>query len=172
MGDVYRAFDATNEKPVALKTLRAEIVNDKAMLARFRREFSLAQRIDHQNVCGVQELGKADGVDFITMELLDGPSLSDHLKLSGRLTPESALPIVRQILIGVGEAHRKGILHRDLKPGNVHLCTGPQGELRVVVTDFGLACATSQSEMSAISLTGTGNVIGTLPYMAPELLSG
>lgn len=177
MGDVYRALDTVEDKHVALKTLRAELVSDSTMLARFRREFRLTLRIEHPNVCRVLELGTPEGGEehgpaFLTMELLDGPSLSAHLKKNGRLSPEAAFPIMRQLLMGVGAAHREGIVHRDLKPANVHLCTGAQDEVRVVVTDFGLARFAAPTESAATSLTATGNMIGTLSYMAPEVLAG
>ncbi len=176
MGDVYCALDTATNTRVALKTLRSEIVNDKGMIERFRREFNLSRRIDHPNVCHALDLGISNPddpneVSYITMELLEGPSLSAHLRKSISLSPESAYPILRQLLMGVGAAHREGIVHRDLKPSNVHLCSGPNGELRVVVTDFGLARMAQPTE-SLASLTGTGNVIGTLAYMAPEVLSG
>ena len=185
MGEVYEAHDSELGVQIALKTLRPEIAANPEVLGRFRQEVRIAHRITHPNVCRTfqfdREVGhtSSDGSDpvdltFITMEFLDGETLQQVLKRTGRLAPERAYAIATQMAEAIEAAHHTGIIHRDIKPGNVMICPGRNGEPdRVVVTDFGLAkidlaAAGANPELSAIS--HPGRAMGTLPYMAPEQL--
>ncbi len=181
MGEVYEAEDLELHERVALKFIRAELLHDEKSLERFKREVHLARQVTHPNVCRVYELfrhsrsqEKALGNDvvvFVAMELLEGETLAECLKRQPRLCVEDALAIASQMAAGLGAAHACGIIHRDFKPGNVHLIPRAQG-VRVVVTDFGLALR-SHSEFSlADSLTMPGQVFGTPAYMSPEQVEG
>jgi serine/threonine protein kinase/tetratricopeptide (TPR) repeat protein len=181
MGQVYEALDLELKTKVALKAIREEISSDPRVLSRFRREVLLTRRITHPNVCRTFEIERhsstaADGtnsnITFLTMELLEGETLSDLLRRQGRLTAAEALPLVLQMIEALGAAHSVGIVHRDFKPSNVLLVPENDG-IRVVVTDFGLARAIFpdgqiSAEEAATSLTGTQALMGTLVYMAPE----
>lgn len=161
MGIVYEAFDRKRRQRIAIKSARLG----------FRRllspELESALKVRHPNVCLVNEIHTAPteqgDVDFLTMELLDGPTLQERLSSDGRLSPDEALEIVRQLCAGLSEAHRIGILHRDLKPANVILTKFPDGSPRAVITDFGLAGEPA---------LGSGDLAGTPHYMAPELWTG
>jgi serine/threonine protein kinase/tetratricopeptide (TPR) repeat protein len=195
MGRVYEAHDSVLGVAVALKTLRPEISGSPEVLFRFRQEVRIAHRITHPNVCRTYHLDhevRQTGHDqnlsidlmFLTMEFLEGETLQQVLKRSGRLTPERALQVARQIAEGIDAAHRMGIVHRDIKPGNVMICpaatrpgSGVSGDARqedrVVVTDFGLA----KFEAGAVggdlsSMSHPGRAMGTLAYMSPEQLHG
>ena len=159
MGDVYAAVDtALGGQPVALKTLRLGQESEEVR-ARFRREVRLARQIQHANVCQVFALGEHAGDLFCVMELLAGETLAERLARTGRLAPAEALPMALQICQGLEAAHRAGVIHRDLKPGNIILA----GD-RAVIIDFGLAAGRLPDQ----ALTQDGAVIGTLAYMAPE----
>jgi eukaryotic-like serine/threonine-protein kinase len=181
MGQVYEAFDSELGVQIALKVLRPEIAANPEVLARFRQEVRIALRITHPNVCRTFHLDRAIRPEgpydliFITMEFLDGETLQQNLKSTGRLSPVRALAIARQMAQGIEAAHRTGIIHRDIKPGNVMICPATSGNLeadRVVVTDFGLAkfgpTAATNKDLSSIS--HPGRAMGTLAYMSPEQL--
>src|ERR1700677_340313 len=161
MGEVYRADDLTLGQAVALKFLPDEAGHDEGLLERFRNEVRMARRVSHPNVCRVYDVGDVDGHTFFTMEYVDGEDLASLLRRIGRLPPDKALDISRQLCAGIAAAHSKGVLHRDLKPANIML----DGRGQVVVTDFGLA---------GLSDDIRGNEIrsGTPAYMAPEQLAG
>ncbi len=175
MGEVYEALDLELRTPVALKTIRPELVTEN-MVERFRRELYLARQVTHPNVCRLFDLGrhsagKGQEIVFLTMELLGGETLAKLLKRVKRMVPDETLPIVRQIAAAIDAAHAAGVVHRDLKPGNVMLVPPREGEreVRALVTDFGVAHGSSDpfSEVS-----GTGDVVGSPAYMAPEQLEG
>jgi eukaryotic-like serine/threonine-protein kinase len=171
MGEVYEAEDLQLHESVALKTVRPEVAADERAVERFKREIQLARKVTHPNVCRIFDLGVHHGgagdVLFLTMELLRGATLSAHLKQGGRMSPEQALPLVRQIAEALSAAHRAGVVHRDFKSSNVLLV--PEGSgLRAVVTDFGLARSASGQE----SLHGARGLLGTPAYMAPEQVRG
>ncbi|HWD00526.1 MAG TPA: serine/threonine-protein kinase [Candidatus Sulfopaludibacter sp.] len=172
MGEVYEAADShLQNKHCALKILRKEIAADPVVRQRFEREVLLAREVAHPNVCPTFDLFREDGPDgpilFLTMRLLRGESLSARLHRAGAVSPEAALPIVRQMAQALGAAHRAGVIHRDFKPGNVMLeGTGP--ETRVSITDFGL----SRAYKADHTLAETGRISGTIGYIAPELLQG
>ena len=186
MGRVYEAHDIALGVPVALKTLRSEVARNSEMIKRFHQEVRIAHRITHSNVCRTFHLDRErrpfgdDGsgfadLTFITMEYLNGETLQQILKHDGALPLDRALDIARQMADALSAAHRSGIVHRDIKPGNIMICAPDDlcGEKRrVVITDFGLAkiTATTTSDFSAISHAGAA--LGTLAYMAPEQLTG
>jgi hypothetical protein len=161
MGEVYRADDLTLGQPVALKFLPEEASRDETLLERFRNEVRLSRRVSHPNVCRVYDVGEVDGHTFFTMEYVDGEDLASLLRRIGRLPPDKALEIARQLCAGLAAAHLKGVLHRDLKPANIML----DGRGQVVVTDFGLAGLVDQ-------IPGSDVRSGTPAYMAPEQLEG
>jgi len=160
MGVVYEAFDRKRNLRVAIKSAKPGF---QRLLS---PELEGALTVRHPNVCRVNEIHTAHTehgeVDFLTMEFLEGETLSAHLKARGKLSEAEALPIARQLCAGLAEAHRSGVIHRDLKSANVILCRPSNGELRAVITDFGLAGGTAQSD----------DLAGTPVYMAPELWRG
>lgn len=163
MGVVYRALDLDLEERIALKVLRPE--GNQATLARFKTEIKLARRIVHTNVCRTFDLGSHGDLKFVTMELLGGFTLEDHLRNDDLGDLEARLALFRDLLAGAGAAHQLGIVHRDLKPQNVIVTLQ---EHRPVIMDFGLA-----KEVRAPSaLTNPGQLVGTPVYMAPELMLG
>ncbi|HEV3333478.1 MAG TPA: protein kinase [Bryobacteraceae bacterium] len=172
MGEVYEAADEYLQgKHCALKTLRPEIAADPAIRQRFEREVLLSRAVSHANVCPTYDLFREDSPSgpllFLTMKLLRGESLSARLSRVALLTPETALPIIRQMAAALDAAHKAGVIHRDFKPGNVMLETAGS-EVHVSITDFGL----SRLYESDTSLTQTGQMWGTPGYIAPELFEG
>jgi eukaryotic-like serine/threonine-protein kinase len=176
MGEVYEAEDLELGVRVALKTVRPEVGALPGVVERFKREIQLARKVSHPSVCRTFDIGRhqpAGGPDvlFLTMEYLEGETLSQHLMAGGRLSPADALPLVHQMAAALQAAHDAGIVHRDFKSSNVILVPAKGGP-RVVVTDFGLARAPADGGDSASgALTGSG-VVGTPYYMAPEQVSG
>jgi len=161
MGEVYRADDLTLGQAVAMKFLPEEATSHEGMLERFKNEVRIARRVSHPNVCRVYDVGEVDGATFFTMEYVDGEDLASLLRRIGRLPPDKAVEIARQICAGLAAAHAKGVLHRDLKPANIML----DGRGQVVVTDFGLAGV-------ADDIRGAEIRSGTPAYMAPEQIEG
>lgn len=161
MGEVYRADDLTLGQAVALKFLPEEAAHDEGLLERFRNEVRIARRVSHPNVCRVYDVGEVDGQTFFTMEYVDGEDLASLLRRIGRLPPDKAIEIARQLCAGLAAAHSKGVLHRDLKPANIML----DGRGQVVITDFGLAGV-------ADDIRGSEIRSGTPAYMSPEQLAG
>ena len=159
MGEVYRANDLLLAQTVALKFLPVRATSDESTLARFRNEVRIARQISHPNVCRVYDIGEAEGSTYLSMEYVDGEDLASLLRRIGRLPQDKALEIARQLCSGLAAAHDKGVVHRDLKPGNIML--DGQGQLRI--TDFGLAGVAS--EVKDIRS-------GTPGYLAPEQRSG
>jgi tetratricopeptide (TPR) repeat protein/TolB-like protein len=176
MGEVYAADDLEIGEPVALKILRPEIAADPEMLERFRREIQLARKVTHRNVCRLFDLchhRESDGRDllFLTMELLAGETLHDRIQRSGAMAGAEAAPIIEQAAAALAAAHQAGIVHRDFKSSNILLVTQEDGSTRAVVTDFGLARATS-IEARLATLTRLDQIVGTPAYMAPEQVAG
>ena len=161
MGEVYRADDLKLGVTVALKFLPRELREDPTRHERFLGEVRLARQISHPNVCRVFDIGEAQGQHFFSMEYIDGEDLSSLLRRIGRLPSEKAAQIARQLCAGLAAAHELGILHRDLKPGNVML----DGRGLARITDFGLAALADEVEGAEIRA-------GTPAYMAPEQLAG
>jgi len=163
MGRVYKALDLELDRPVALKTIRSEHGVGPDVLRRFKQELILARKVTHKNVVRIHDLGESDGIKFFTMELVDGGTLRELVSDKGRLSVGDALSLFTQLLAGLGEAHRQGVVHRDLKPQNLLVDT--KGTLRI--TDFGIARAVDSN-----TLTGTSEIIGTPDYISPEQVRG
>ena len=176
MGEVFEAEDIELKEHVALKTVLPAVASDPDMIARFKQEIQLSRKISHPNVCRVFDLARhpvesssPETTWFLTMEFLPGETLSARLQAASRMTVQEARPLVEQMAEALEAAHSAGVIHRDFKPSNVMLVPSAGGE-RAVVTDFGLA--RSHVEADEATNTLTGKVMGTLDYMAPELLSG
>jgi eukaryotic-like serine/threonine-protein kinase len=164
MAQVYRARDRQLDRPVALKVLFPELSVDRAFVERFRREAQAAANLSHPNIVPVFDWGEDNGSYFIVMEFVDGRALSAVLRESGRLPANQVATIGANVAAALAFAHRHGVVHRDVKPGNV-LITADGG---VKVTDFGIARAMNTEE----SLTQTGAVMGTAAYFSPEQAEG
>jgi beta-lactam-binding protein with PASTA domain/tRNA A-37 threonylcarbamoyl transferase component Bud32 len=164
MADVYRARDRLLDRPVALKILFPELSVDRAFVERFRREAQAAANLSHPNIVPVFDWGEDSGTYFIVMEFIDGRPLSAVLRDVGPLEPEQAADIGAHVAGALAFAHRHGVIHRDVKPGNVLITADNQ----VKVTDFGIARAMNTEE----SLTQTGAVMGTATYFSPEQAEG
>lgn len=165
MGVVYRALDMELDEVVALKRLRRGWLDSETALDRFRQEVRLARRVTHRNVARTYDIGEHGDEKFLTMEYVDGTSLSRRINEEGPLPIDEALRIATGIAEALEAAHAAEVVHRDLKPDNVLLCS----DGRVVVTDFGIARATAGD--SNIT-TGGGLLVGTPSYMAPEQVEG
>jgi hypothetical protein len=161
MGEVYRAEDLRLSQLVAIKFLPQELSQDVSALARFHSEVRIARQVSHPNVCRVFDIGDVDGIPFLSMEYVDGEDLASVVRRIGRLSPDKATEVARQICAGMAAEHEKGVIHRDLKPANVML----DGAGKVRVMDFGLAGI-------AASIQGSEIRAGTPAYMAPEQLEG
>jgi beta-lactam-binding protein with PASTA domain/predicted Ser/Thr protein kinase len=164
MADVYLARDSLLDRPVALKVLFPEFATDPSFVERFRREAQAAAGLNHPAIVSVYDWGEEDGTYFIVMEYLEGRSLSQIIRDEGALLPDRAADIAIDIAAALGFAHRGGVIHRDVKPGNVLI--SPLGQVKV--TDFGIARAVSTQE----NLTQTGTVMGTATYFSPEQARG
>lgn len=173
MGELYEALDTKLQEQVALKTVRPQLARSSRVLDRFRREIRLARRVTHPNVCRLHDAFETtDGALFLAMELLQGETLLERLRRTGRMSQEEALLVARQMAAGLGAAHEVGVVHRDFKGGNVILVSS-KGKTRAVVTDFGLARSILVDEgPDASLLTGAGLVLGTPATMAPEQVRG
>ena len=163
MGAVYKAKDREVERVVALKLIRPEMASNPAILARFKQELMTAHQVTHKNVIRIYDLSEADGVKFITMEFVEGSDLRQLYRERGKLPPDEAVDIIRQVCMALDAAHSAGIIHRDLKPQNI--MRDKSG--RILVMDFGLARSV-QSE----GMTQTGALLGTIEYMSPEQAMG
>ena len=164
MADVYLARDLLLDRPVALKVLFSEFATDPSFVERFRREAQSAANLSHPNIVNVYDSGEANGTYFIVMEYVEGRSLAQIIRDEGALSPDRAADIATDIASALGFAHRNGVIHRDVKPGNVLI--SPIGQVKV--TDFGIARAVSTQE----NLTQTGTVMGTATYFSPEQARG
>ncbi|MFQ5789536.1 MAG: protein kinase [Acidobacteriota bacterium] len=164
MGEVYKAHDPALNRFVAIKTIAARLVEDRDLRARFRREAQSAAQLNHPNVITVYDFGEEQGEIYMAMELLQGSDLRDLIQSKEPLGLEHKLRLMEQICDGLGYAHATGLVHRDLKPGNIHI--QPNGHVKVL--DFGLARLASSSS----DITKTGMVVGTPNYMSPEQVQG
>jgi len=159
MGRVYKVFDAKIKEKVALKLIKPEIAMDKEALERFGNELRLARKIRHKNICGMFDLGEAEGAHFITMEYVHGEDLKSVIRMSTGLTLGTMLSVGKQICDGLAEAHALGIVHRDLKPQNIMIDKGGNAK----IMDFGIARSLKER-----GITGASMMIGTPEYMSPE----
>ncbi|MCB1133879.1 MAG: serine/threonine protein kinase, partial [Verrucomicrobiae bacterium] len=141
MGETYRARDAQLGREVALKTIAPERLRDATARERFLREAKSNARLHHRNIAAVHQFGEIDGVCYYAMELIEGETLQAKLKREGALPVPQALAIARQVAQAFSEAEKHGIIHRDVKPGNIMLHPEADGELLVKLIDFGLAKA-------------------------------
>src|SRR5580698_6964707 len=164
MAEVYRAHDRLLDRPVALKILFPELSVDRSFVERFRREAQAAANLSHPNIVPVFDWGEDGGTYFIVMEFIDGRALSSILRTAGPMHPDRAAEIGADVAIALAYAHRHGVIHRDVKPGNVLITE----DGIVKVTDFGIARAINTEE----SLTQTGAVMGTATYFSPEQAEG
>ncbi|MCH8123489.1 MAG: serine/threonine protein kinase, partial [Bacteroidetes bacterium] len=163
MGVVYRAKDSTLDRTVAIKFLASELTSNATARERFIREAKAAAAIEHQSICSIHEIAETeDGATYIVMPYYEGLTLKE-LIATGKQAPSKALDIGKQVASGLAAAHDKGVIHRDIKPGNVMLTT----RNRAIILDFGLAKLGGGSD-----LTRSRSSVGTLPYMAPEQLRG
>jgi eukaryotic-like serine/threonine-protein kinase len=165
VGEVWRGTDEVLGRPVAVKLLRAEHAQHPGTVARFRSEARHAGSLSHPGIAQVYDYGEGfgeSGVPYLVMELVDGPSLAGVLD-RGPLDPGRAMDVVAQAAAGLHAAHRTGLVHRDVKPGNLLL--GPGGQVKI--TDFGIAHAAGSAPV-----TGTGTLLGTPAYLAPERVAG
>lgn len=163
MGEVWRAKDGIIGRTVAIKILKDEYMGDPGFLERFRAEARHAALVNHEGIAGVFDYGEEQGSAYIVMELVPGEPLSTIIEREGRLPAARVLGIVAQTATSLQAAHEAGLVHRDIKPGN--LLITPDG--RVKITDFGIARIADQ-----VPLTATGQVMGTVQYLAPEQASG
>jgi eukaryotic-like serine/threonine-protein kinase len=168
MGEVYAALDLNLHENVALKTIRSDVAEHPGVIERFKTEVKQSLRITHPNVCRVHQLAmyqdqSAKSIWYLTMELLEGPTLARSLAANGAIPPARALALINQMVAGLACAHDAGIIHRDLKPSNIML-VGLVPNERLVITDFGLAVS--------VSSRAEGGLFGTPAYMAPEQRTG
>jgi len=169
MGTVYRARDTSLNRAVAVKVLSERLARDAAFVQRFRAEASAAARLTHECIVPIYFIGEDDGRHFYAMQLVDGESLADRLHERSRLPQDEALRIVEQTLTGLAAAHRQGLVHRDIKPGNI-LVDRENG--RAMLTDFGLARSLSVVSDADAADVSDELVMGTAEYMSPEQARG
>ena len=173
MGEVYRARDTRLDRTVAIKILPAHLSSNPEARQRFDREARSISLVNHPHICTLFDVGHQDGTDFLVMEFLDGETLADRLN-KGLLSHEQVLRYGIEICEGLDKAHKTGVVHRDLKPGNIMLTKSG-----VKLMDFGLAKLKSEAVPGALTvvtsdekLTSDGTIVGTFQYMAPEQLEG
>ena len=166
MAKVYRAEDTRLKRAVAVKFLSPRLVRDERQKKRFLREAQAMAALDHPSICPVYDVGEVDGFPYIVEAYIAGDSLAEAIRAGG-LSIDTALDYAIQIGEGLEAAHELGILHRDMKPGNVILASRGEGKRRAKIIDFGLSHISGESELS-----DPGQLIGTAAYIAPELLQG
>jgi serine/threonine protein kinase len=176
MGEVYRALDTRLNRTVAIKILSEHLSTDPEACQRFDREARAISSLSHPNICHLYDVGEQDGTSFLVMEFLEGETLADRLR-RGPLPLEQTLKVGSEICEGLEKAHCNGVVHRDLKPGNIMLTKDG-----TKLMDFGLAKAptaalgplSSSNSLATMSraLTKEGTILGTMQYMAPEQLEG
>ena len=166
MGEVYRAEDTRLKRPVAVKFLGPHLLRDDGQKRRFLREAQAAAALDHPSICPVYDVGEVEGHPYIVSAFIQGENLADVIRSRG-LSATTAIDYAIQIAEGLQAAHRQGIIHRDIKPGNIILASRAGRDPRVKIIDFGLARISGSTELSEL-----GRVIGTAAYIAPEILQG
>jgi serine/threonine protein kinase len=180
MGEVYKARETRLDRTVAIKMLPQHVLSDPAQRARFEREARTVSSLDHPNICVLHDVGREGDTEFIVMQYLDGETLAARLG-RGPLRLEEALRYGVEISAALDRAHRAGILHRDLKPGNVTLARSAGRDSSARLLDFGLAKLVAPKGIHSVDafpptatapLTGHGTILGTLLYMSPEQLAG
>ncbi len=177
MGLVYEVEHVLMAKRMALKILKTEHLTE-AVWKRFRAEGQAIARLDHANIVRIYDMSQSeDGVPFYTMDLITGMSLADYLQDYGRMSQSEALPVFRQVCAGLAYAHEHGIIHRDIKPGNIMLIGLSENDNKVAdkqvkIVDFGIAKLTDESGNTIQGLTKPGEVFGSPLYMSPEQCNG
>ena len=166
MAEVFLAHDTLLDRPIALKVLFPEYATDPAFVERFRREAQAAAGLQHPHIVAVYDWGKVNNTYFIAMEYVSGKTLAEILKDRKQLTHTQAADIARDVASALGFAHDNGVVHRDIKPGNILV----RADGVVKVADFGIARALDSSTDEA--LTQTGLVMGTAAYLSPEQAQG
>jgi len=169
MSSVHMATDLTLERTVAVKILAEHLSDDERFVARFRREALAVAKLIHPNIVQVYDTGIDGGRHYIVMEYVEGRSGAQILQKRGPLDAETTAEVGAQACAGLDYAHRRGIIHRDVKPGNLMIVGGPVGggEMTVKLTDFGIARAVEQTR-----ITQVGSVVGTAAYLSPEQVRG
>jgi len=165
MGTVYAALHVGLGKRVAIKTLRSELAADLDVRARFLREGKAAAAVRHPNVVDVDDVGIQDDTPYLVMELLEGEDLRAAVARTGRLSVQQTVDVMIPVLLAMAEAHRAGVVHRDLKPDNIFLASGYGGSVVPKVLDFGIS---KLRETQSLGLTGDNAMLGTPYYMSPE----
>jgi serine/threonine protein kinase/tetratricopeptide (TPR) repeat protein len=163
MGKVYKVIDKEINTKVALKLIKPEVASDKKTIERFRNELKTARDISHKNICRMYDLNKEEGTYYITMEYVSGEDLKSMVRMTGQLSVGATVNIGKQVCEGLAEAHKLGVVHRDLKPQNIML--DKEGNARIM--DFGIA-----RSLKTKGITGEGVMIGTPEYMSPEQVEG
>jgi len=172
MSYVYEATDVSTGEHVAVKIMTPKLAQDKTAADRLRREAGLAMRLKHPNVCPIIRLNETpEGLIYLVMPLLKGELLSDKEVREGAIPLPVGVPLMRQVCEGLQYAHDLQIVHRDLKPENIFVEPQPEGALRAVVMDFGLA-KERRAEPGMAKLTATGIILGTPEFMSPEQIRG
>jgi len=166
MAEIFQARDILLDRPVAMKVLFPEFATDPAFVERFRREAQAAANLNHPNIVAVYDWGKVNNTYYIAMEYVNGRTLADILKQSGTLTPMQVCDVMSEVASALISAHQNGVIHRDIKPGNILVSTSGQ----VKVADFGIARALGAGVEQG--LTQTGAVMGTATYFSPEQAQG
>ena len=168
MGSVFLAEEPADGERVALKVMPEDLAADDAFRRRFLRESGYARSVDHPNVVRVRDAWEFNGALCIVMDYVQGPNLATLLRAEGTLVPERAVSLLTQVGEALDSVHAVGVIHRDVKPGNV-LIASTAGEQRAFVTDFGLSKAPGRD---SLALTAAGDYVGTFPYTAPEQILG
>ena len=173
MGSVYKVRDLKLDRVICIKVLQAELTSDRAALKRFEQEAEAASHLDHPSLVTTFGFGTTDdGLPYIMMDYFEGVSLAEVLKAEGLLKPERAFSIFAEICHALDHAHSKDVIHRDIKPNNILIGRGDNGEERVKVVDFGIAKVMPQANRETHNLTETGEVFGSPHYMSPEQCLG
>jgi len=163
MGKVYKVLDKEINTKVALKLIKPEVASDKKTIERFRNELKTARDISHKNICRMYDLNKEEGIYYITMEYVPGEDLKSMIRMTGQLSVGAVVNIGKQVCEGLAEAHKLGVVHRDLKPNNIMI--DRDGNARIM--DFGIA-----RSLKTRGITAEGAMIGTPEYMSPEQVEG
>jgi eukaryotic-like serine/threonine-protein kinase len=164
MAKVFIGTDTVLGRTVAIKLLAPQFADDDGFVERFRREAQAAARIGHPHIVSVFDTGSDDGVHYIVMEYVEGRTLADFLAGGGRILPDRAIDIAEDVLTALEAAHAQGVIHRDIKPGNIMI--NPKGDVKV--TDFGIARVTTTAE----TVAQTAAILGTASYLSPEQAQG